>query len=39
MGLRFEPRFKLLEEVTEAGQGMFDQSGNRFKLEVGLGLV
>ncbi|KAL4853981.1 Glutamate-1-semialdehyde 2 [Chlorella vulgaris] len=34
VGIRFEPRMKLLEEVTQPGQSMFDQSTNRFKLEV-----
>ena len=34
MGLRFEPRVKLLEAVTEPGQSMFDTSSQRFKLEV-----
>ena len=35
MGLRFEPpRAKMLEAVLEAGQSMFDQSQQRFKLEL-----
>ncbi|KAL4433778.1 hypothetical protein ABPG75_000219 [Micractinium tetrahymenae] len=34
LGLRFEPRIKVLEQVTEPGQSMFDTSANRFRLEV-----
>ncbi|KAL4450724.1 hypothetical protein ABPG77_001080 [Micractinium sp. CCAP 211/92] len=34
IGLRFEPRIKVLEQVTEPGQSMFDTSANRFRLEV-----
>ncbi|KAI7843407.1 hypothetical protein COHA_003004 [Chlorella ohadii] len=34
IGFRFEPRIKVLEEVTEPGQSMFDASANRFKLMV-----
>ncbi|EFN51818.1 hypothetical protein CHLNCDRAFT_59780 [Chlorella variabilis] len=34
IGFRFEPRIKMLEEVTEPGQSMFDQPTHRFRLEV-----
>jgi uncharacterized protein YbjT (DUF2867 family) len=34
ISLRFEPKMKVLEQVTEPGQSMFDSAGNRFKLGV-----
>lgn len=34
ISFRFEPKIKVLEQVTEPGQSMFDSAGNRFKLGV-----
>lgn len=32
--IRFEPKTKTLDQVTQAGQSMYDLSGNRFKFEL-----
>ena len=32
--IRFEPRSTMLEQVTKPGENMYDNSGNRFHLEI-----
>ena len=34
LSLRFDPKFRVFDQVTQPGQSMFDSSGHRFKLGI-----